>query len=314
VAVSGFNIAIPNATGAQTGLMTSTQAALLATTTTSVVASSILQRDVNGDIFSRYVNITSAGTDNSAGAPTRVAGWNGSDNFLRFFNPLNMTVGAINGQANSATIPASSAANANQIVQRDVSGHVFAVNLNMSANEYRGDGPYALFGRTATDTFLRTWNPAALSVGYASSAGSASSATTASAANALNSGTSDGDKLHGINTSASTFVNPWTRCGYLPNGKRLYQARVVIAAAAAPDQIIATISTPEGLQMSNQVQIVATAYGQSAQQICIGIRGSGNTAFASGVSTIEVVARSVDGADLNTKGVTLAANLLAIES
>lgn len=73
---------------------TARQALGLATMSATPVASTLVQRDPNGFIFTNYLNMVA---DVQPGTPTRFAGMSGTDNFLRWYTkvPASMFDGAI---------------------------------------------------------------------------------------------------------------------------------------------------------------------------------------------------------------------------
>jgi hypothetical protein len=164
-----------------------------------------------------------------------------------------------------------------------------------------------VFGRTSADTFLRTYSPSALSVGYASNAGYASSAGTASNANGLNGGTTDGDKVHALNNSLGTS-NGWTR-SYLPSGKRIYAYQVNVGGTpSAQDWLAATITTPDSLSMRTpNLVMTCTIEGPNANQVHVGLR----TDFVG--QSIQIAVSTVDGATISSKGSQYWFNLIAME-
>lgn len=191
VSVTNGTISIPNATGSQTGLMTSTQAALLATATSANTASALMQRDASGNVS--LAALTANGSLTSiplktatGGAPNLILGANTADGTIRAYTPSNLTVGAIVNQANSATISASTGANGSTIAQRDVNGYVYATYFNANNNVINNTNPSYLMGMSGTDGFLRWFNPAYVTVNHATSADSATSATNSSEFNGRN--------------------------------------------------------------------------------------------------------------------------------
>jgi hypothetical protein len=192
---------------------------------------------------------------------------------------------------------ATSSATSSTIVMRDSSNHIYAGgNFNMGANEGRTDQPYMLFGRTSSDTFLRTYNPANFNAGTAT---------------ALQAGQADRIKLDSINTTYSIVGSSSWRRSYLPNGKRMYTRLTSAAAAGAPDQTLETIQLPDSLTMGT-CYILCSPMGQNAQQIQVVPRDSSNSNTFSATSIV-TAARSITGANLNTITGTVYANLLIVE-
>ncbi len=183
ISVSGGVVAISDATSSQRGAMTTAYASMLDLATQNNTINTIVKRDGNGDFAAGKITATELyGTTTTVEgtAPTSLIGVTAGTNLYRRYNPSNVTVGAIVGQANSATITASTSATGSTIAQRDASGYIFAAYFNSNSNEFIAGTPYAIYGRAGSgDGFLRTYNPAAVSVGFASNAGTASTAGTA---------------------------------------------------------------------------------------------------------------------------------------
>lgn len=295
VSVSSGTISIPDATGGQKGLMTTTQAALLATATSANTASALMQRDSNGDVQVRNIVVNGLSSV-TAGSPTYLVGYNGSNYTLTAFNTASLVAGTIASQANSATINASSTNTAGDIVRRDGSGHIFGTYFNSSALSgaaSAGGAPASIVGVNGSDGYLRSYNPASITVG------------TATNANGLNNGTTDGDKLHSINITTTT-TSPgftWHR-SYLPNGKRIYvtdpASAINVALAAAVDQLVVNNSAlPDSLNL-NQVYIAPpTVIGTGSQNIAAQIRGYNNGQIQSN-NYFQVALHSLNGGNLNT--------------
>lgn len=209
VVVSNGTVSVPNATGSQTGLMTSTQAALLATATSANTANALMQRDGSGNVSLNALTANSSLTSvplktATGGAPNLILGANTTDGTIRAYTPSNLTVGAIVNQANSATISASTGANGSTIAQRDVNGYIYATYFNANNNVINNTNPSYLMGMSGTDGFLRWFNPAYVTVNHATSADSATSASSAtSATSATNSSEFNGRSI--ITTSETAI-------------------------------------------------------------------------------------------------------------
>jgi hypothetical protein len=105
-------------------------------------ANQIVRTDASGYLQTGYIN-SSNGDEGNNSNPSRVWGTNGSDSYLRTYLTSALSVsyatsaGGITSQANSATITATSANTANQIVLRDASGNFSAGVMSGTATTAR---------------------------------------------------------------------------------------------------------------------------------------------------------------------------------
>lgn len=250
-------------------------------------------------------NVTIRGTLSAQGTALTTLNTSGNATFSSATVTGNLTVsGTLSAQLASSGVAgllhpayynlianAQAAATPSTVMMRDPNGYVFGTYFNAAANDAIAAQPYMLFGRQSGDTFLRTFQPLAVTVG---------------AAAGLSGGYPDGDKLHAINNSTGSS-NGWSRC-YFPNGKRSYAQIVVVSSPPAlADWVATTITTPDGLSVRSNLAITVSIEGPAAQQVNVALR----TDFIG--QSLQIALNATDGNPLSLKGAQWWVNLIARE-
>lgn len=205
--------------------------------------------------------------------------------------------GAMPSTDKAAMDAKSATATNDSIVVRTGAGNIVGNSFVANTNDNLASQPPHIVGRASDGTY-KTYQTGSITVG---SATNATNATSAGSANALASGTTDGDKLHGINVSAASggsgiFTGGW----YTLNGQRewfLYSGTGTIPSGT-PRVILGPWALPNGITSSAGIlEFTASALGGSSaamQYITTGIRFASSTTF-------EVIIGCPNGDNLETR-------------
>lgn len=242
----------------------------------------------------------------NATAPMAVTGISGKQQTVSISPSSAAAAGSMSAAHFSLVNGATSAATGNALARRDVNGdltvrYLMSQYLNSSADENRAEQPARLWGRTASDTFLRTFNPDWL---------------TAGAAKGLTVGFPDKTKLDGIQTGgAGPDAAGWTY-RMLPDGRRLYwRTWLNVAMPAAAEAVLLTFAAPDGFFFHLLSNIQWSCVAGNSQSIQFGMRywnGSSSGGDPTNHTTAQIVARDRDGNNLNTRSTYVSIYLQAI--
>lgn len=225
----------------------------------------------------------------------------------------NVTVGGtLTAQAASGSVPgllsttffnllngATDVATANTLVKRTAGGYIYGTYINTTAGDNLTSQPYMLFGRTSADGFIRTFNPAYATVGWA---------------NALAPGQADRIKLDALNTTTGTDPNSWSYT-YTLSGKRIFSRRVLITPPASAETSLFTTTAPYGYYI-HQGSLQYSVAGISTQAVTFGMRyGAGaGTGNPTNQTQFQITARDRDGSLLSTRSDYFSIELVFVEN
>lgn len=195
---------------------------------------------------------------------------------------------------------ATEAPTASTLVRRTAAGYAYATYFNMSANDSIGSQPYMLFGRNGgSDSFLRTFNPYATTVGAALS---------------LTAGYPDKTKLDSLNQGTAVDPYGWTY-KYTLSGKLIYTRRVLVAPPGVAEASLFLANAPYGHYIHGGV-LTFSVSGQNAQAVTFGMRyGAGaGTGDPTNQTQFQITARDRDGIGLNNRSNYFSVELMYIQS